>query len=518
MKHLSHFARITPDKVAYRMARSGETITYAELDRASLRAAQAFRHLGVGPGGHVALLFENRLEMMALAWAGQRSGLFYTAISTHLTPEEIAYIVNDSGAGVTVISDRFAALLPALAAACPATRFFVCGAAPEPALDWNALAARMPAAPVADECAGADMLYSSGTTGRPKGIVRRFTPQPVGTVIPALMTVLCEGVGGMGPETVLLSPAPLYHSAPLRFSMMAVMLGGSAIIAEKFDAEETLALIDRWGVTHGQFVPTHFVRMLKLEPEVRARYRLTSLSTVFHAAAPCPREVKAAMIDWWGPILNEFYSGSEANGVTFCTSAEWLAHPGTVGRSLTGPIVIADDEGRELPPGRIGAVYFDSGAEFEYRNDPEKTAAAFLRPGCGTFGDIGHVNEAGYLFLSDRKAYTIISGGVNIYPQETEDLLITHPDIADAAVFGVPNAEMGEEVKAVVQLSPGVIGDGAKAQEIIDWCRARLSHVKVPRSVDFRAEMPRTETGKLIKRKLRDEYWPKPAALQETQA
>lgn len=518
MKHLSHFARITPDKIAYRMARSGETITYAALDSASLRAARAFRHLGLGPGGHVALLFENRLDLLVLAWAGQRSGLFYTAVSTHLTPGEIAYIINDSGAAVTVISDRFLPILAELTAACPATRFFVCGQAPDAARDWNALAARMPALPVADEHAGADMLYSSGTTGRPKGIVRRFAPRPVDTVIPALMTALCETVGGMGPDTVLLSPAPLYHSAPLRFSMMAVILGGTAVIAEKFDAEETLALIERWGVTHGQFVPTHFVRLLKLPPEVRARYRHDSLRTVFHAAAPCPREVKAAMIDWWGPILNEFYSGSEANGVTFCTSAEWLAHPGTVGRSLTGPIVIADEAGNELPPGRIGAVYFDSGVEFEYRNDPEKTAGAFLRPGCGTFGDIGHVNEEGYLFLSDRKAHMIISGGVNIYPQETEDLLLTHPDIADVAVFGVPNEEMGEEVKAVVQLAPGVAGDAAKAQQIIDWCRERLSHVKAPRSIDFRAEMPRTETGKLIKRLLRDEYWPKPAQPQEANA
>ncbi|WP_323038960.1 acyl-CoA synthetase [Gemmobacter sp.] len=511
MKHLSHFAKVTPDKVAYRMARSGETISYAALDRASNRNAHTFRHLGVGPGGNIALLFENRLDFMALAWAGQRSGVFYTAISTHLTGPEIAYIIGDCEASVTVLSDRYADLLPQLQAACPASRFFVAGAGADPALDWHALAGTMPDTPIADECAGADLLYSSGTTGRPKGIVRRFRHQPVDTVIPALMTVLCETEGGMGPASVLITPAPLYHAAPLRFAMMAVMFGGSAILSEKFDPEETLALIDQWGVTHGQFVPTHFVRMLKLDPQIRTKYRHATLQTVFHAAAPCPRDVKAAMIDWWGPILCEFYAGSEANGVTFSTSADWLAHPGTVGRSLTGPIVIADEEGAELPPGRIGAVYFDSGVEFEYRNDPEKTAAAYLRPGCATFGDIGYLNDQGFLFLSDRKAYTIISGGVNIYPQETEDLLITHPDVADAAVFGVPNEEMGEEVKAVIQLEPGIPADPAKAQELIDWCRARLSNLKVPRSIDFRADMPRTETGKLIKRKLRDAYWPQPA-------
>lgn len=511
MKHLSYFARTTPDKIAYRMARSGAVITYAELDSASNRNAHAFRALGVGQGGNVALLFENRLDFMALAWAGQRSGVFYTAISTHLTVAETAYIINDCEATVAILSDSYADLLPALQAACPKARFFIAGVTSDPALDWNALAAQQPSTALADQAAGADMLYSSGTTGRPKGIVRRFKHQPVDTVIPALMTVLCETVGGMGPDSVLITPAPLYHAAPLRFAMMAVMFGGTALLNEKFDAEETLALIEQWGVTHGQFVPTHFVRMLKLDDAIRVKYRHDTLQTVFHAAAPCPRDVKAAMIDWWGPILNEFYAGSEANGVTFSTSADWLAHPGTVGRSLTGPLVIADDQGNELPPGKIGAVYFDSGVEFEYRNDPEKTAAAYLRPGCATFGDIGYVDADGFLYLSDRKAYTIISGGVNIYPQETEDLLVTHPDIADAAVFGVPNAEMGEEVKAVIQLERGVTGDPAKAQELIDWCRARLSNIKVPRSIDFRTEMPRTETGKLIKRKLRDEYWPQSA-------
>lgn len=511
MKHLSHFAKVTPDKIAYRMARSGEVMTYRDLDQTSNQYAHLLRSLGVGQGGNIALAFENSLDLMALAWAGQRSGIFYTAISTHLTAGEIAYIINDCDATVTVLSDKFVHLLPELQKSCKQSRFLVLGRTDDPQLDWQALAAAMPDTPVTDEAAGSDLLYSSGTTGQPKGIVRKFTQQPVDTVIPALMTVLCETVGSMGTDTVLITPAPLYHAAPLRFAMMAVMFGGTAILSEKFDAEETLALIEKWGVTHGQFVPTHFVRMLKLEPEVRARYRHDTLRAVFHAAAPCPREVKAAMIEWWGRILNEFYAGSEANGVTFSTSQDWLKYPGTVGKSLTGPIVIADEDGEELPVGKIGAIYFDSGVEFEYRNDPEKTKAAYLRPGCATFGDIGYLNDEGFLFLSDRKSYTIITGGVNVYPQETEDLLITHPEIADAAVFGVPNEEMGEEVKAVIQLEPGIVGDEAKAQEIIDWCKHRLSHVKVPRSIDFRTDLPRTETGKLIKRKLRDEYWPQQA-------
>ncbi|AWB25282.1 acyl-CoA synthetase [Methylobacterium currus] len=507
MKHPSHFARVTPDKVAYRMARSGETMTYAELDARSNRNAHALRALGVGQGGNVALLFENRLDFLALAWACQRSGIFYTAINTHLAAAEIAYIVGDCDATVAIVSDTFAACLDDLAAACPTARFFVCGGASPPERDWKALAAGQPATPVADEAAGADLLYSSGTTGRPKGIVRRFEPRPIDTVIPALMSSLCETIGGMGPDTVLISPAPLYHAAPLRFAMMTAMLGGTALVTEKFDAEEVLQQIETWGVTHGQFVPTHFVRMLKLPEATRARYRHDTLRVVYHAAAPCPRDVKAAMIEWWGPILVEYYASSEANGVTLATSQEWQRFPGTVGRSLTGPIVIADEAGQELPPGEIGAVYFDSGVQFEYRNDPEKTAAAYLRPGCATFGDIGHVNEEGFLFLADRKAYMIISGGVNIYPQETEDLLVSHPAIEDVAVFGVPNEEMGEEVKAVVQLRAGIDGTPETAREIIAWCRARLSHYKVPRSIDFRSELPRTPTGKLLKRLLRDEYW-----------
>ena len=510
MKHPAGWARTQPGKIAYRMAASGETLSYAQLDAASNRAAQGFRALGVGPGEHVALLFENSLDFVVLTWAAQRAGLFYTAISRHLTAAEIAYIIGDCDAKIAIISGKYAGMAPALEAANPAVRLFICGDAAPEGRDWRALIAAQPATPVADEVAGADLLYSSGTTGRPKGIERSFTPQPIDTVIPGLMSVLCEEMAGMGPDTVYLSPAPLYHAAPLRCSMMAVMLGGEAIIMERFDAEEMLRLIAAHRVTHTQCVPTMFVRMLKLPEAARAAADVSSLRVAFHAAAPCPRDVKAAMIDWWGPILVEFYAGSEANGVTLTTSEDWACFPGTVGRSLVGRILVVDPAGRELPPGEIGDVYFDSGIEFAYRGDPEKTAAAYLRPGCSTIGDVGYVNAEGFLFLTDRASYTIISGGVNIYPQETEDVLIGHPDVADAAVFGVPNAEMGEEVKAVVQLEPGVQADAAMAEALIAHCRARLSHIKAPRSVDFRDALPRTPTGKLIKRKLKDEYWPAP--------
>lgn len=508
MKHPSAFAKTQPDKIAYQMAGTGETLTFAELDQLSNQGAQAFRALGVAQGEHIALLFENSLDFVALTWAAQRSGVFYTAVSRHLSRDEITYIIGDCAAKVAIISAKYAEMLSPLQAALPAVRFFVCGATDHAELDWRAFQSSQPSVPIADEAAGADLLYSSGTTGRPKGITRSFALQPIDTVIPGLMTVLCETMAGMGPDTVYLSPAPLYHAAPLRVSMMAVMLGGTAIIMERFDAEEMLRLIEVHKITHTQAVPTMFVRMLKLPEAVRTKYDHSTLQVAFHAAAPCPKEVKAQMIDWWGPILIEFYAGSEANGVTLTTSEDWAKYPGTVGKSLVGQIVVVDSEGKELPTGEIGNVYFDSGIEFQYRGDPDKTAKAYLRPGCSTIGDVGFVNEDGFLFLTDRASYTIISGGVNIYPQETEDVLTTHPDVADVAVFGVPNEEMGEEVKAVVQLEDGVEASEAKAQELIDYCRARLSHVKAPRSVDFREALPRTPTGKLVKRKLKDEYWP----------
>ena len=508
MKHPSAFAQTHPNKLAYLVAETGDSLTFAQLDALSNRGAQAFRDLGLGQGDNIALLFENNLDFVGLTWAAQRAGLFYTAVSRHLSADEIAYIVGDCDAKVMIVSAKFAGLLSALQSACPDVRFFICGDDAPAGQDWKAYQSTFPAAPIADEAAGADLLYSSGTTGRPKGITRSFTPQPIDTVIPGLMTVLCETMAGMGPDTIYLSPAPLYHAAPLRTSMMAVMLGGTAIIMERFDAEEMLRLIEAHKVTHTQVVPTMFVRMLKLPEETRTRYDMSSLRVAFHAAAPCPKDVKAAMIDWWGPILIEFYAGSEANGVTITTSEDWAKYPGTVGKSMIGRIVVTDGDGNELPVGEIGNIYFDSGVEFEYRHDPEKTAKAYLRPGCSTIGDVGFVNEDGFLFLTDRASYTIISGGVNIYPQETEDLLVTHPDVADVAVFGVPCQEMGEEVKAVVQLEPGVVPSPEKSQELIAWCRERLSKIKAPKSVDFRDELPRTPTGKLIKRKLKDEYWP----------
>ena len=512
MAHPSHHARTNPDKVAYRMARSNKAITYGELDARSNQGAQLFRSLGLDAGAHIALLMENRLEFMEICWAAQRSGLYYTAISCFLTREEIAYIVGDCGARLVITSAKYADVVAGLVRDAPdAPRYYIVDE-PRPGFHaWSAAIAAQPATPIANQVAGQDMLYSSGTTGRPKGIKRESERLPIDQPNP-LMMLLCATMCGMGPDSVYLSPAPLYHAAPLRFNMSAIALGGTSVIMESFDAEDFLRLIETHRVTQTQVVPTMFVRMLKLPDDVRTRYDVSSLRGAIHAAAPCPVDIKARMIEWWGPILIEYYAGSEANGVTVCNSEQWLAHRGTVGRAVVGKVKILDDDGRELPPGETGTVYFADGPVFRYHNDPEKTKRAYSVSGWSTLGDVGYVDGDGYLYLTDRKAYMIISGGVNVYPQETEDVLIGHPAIADVAVFGVPNEEMGEEVKAVVQLHDMTRAGPALEAELIAYCREHLSPIKCPRTVEFEGQLPRTPTGKLVKRHLRDRYWPKTSA------
>jgi acyl-CoA synthetase (AMP-forming)/AMP-acid ligase II len=506
--HPSFVVRTQPDKIAYRMAGSNASLTYGELDRRSNQGAQLFRALGLGPQDHIALLVENSLAFPEICWAAQRCGLYYTPISTHLTAGEVAYIVADCGARVCISSEALAAVAAEAVAQLPAdvVRYMTGTAAPG-WLSWEAAIATMPATPVADEVTGNAMLYSSGTTGRPKGVKRPFLGQPLGQIVPSA-NLLCRQMCGLDAATIYLSPAPLYHAAPLLFTSVSAAVGGTAIIMERFDAETFLRLIEEHRVTHTQLVPTMFVRLLKLPEAVRRRYDLSSLKIAVHAAAPCPIDVKRAIIDWWGPILVEYYGGTEGNGLTVCDSREWQTHPGTVGRSLVGTVKIVDEDGEEArEPGKIGQVYFAGGGQFSYHNDPEKTAGAFHPEGWSTLGDIGYLDADGYLYLTDRKAYMIISGGVNIYPQEAENVLVTHPTVVDAAVFGVPDSEMGEAVKAVVQ--PLDIADSGPelAAELVAFCRSRLSHIKCPRTIDFTAALPRTPTGKLLKRVLRDRYW-----------
>ena len=509
MLHPSHYARTQPDKVVYLMAGTGKTLSYRELDQASNQGAQLLRSLGLKAGDHMALLFENSLRFFEICWAAQRSGIYYTAISTYLVADEIAYIVGDCGAKVFVVSDALKPLAEKLAPLLPAgSARYMSGAAAPGWASWDAALATQPATPIADEIVGYDMLYSSGTTGRPKGVKPPFKNEPLGTLSP-LLQLLVRKMCGVNEKSVYLSPAPLYHAAPLRFNMMVGALGGTSVIMERFDPEEYLRLLEKHRCTQSQLVPTMFVRMLKLPDAVRAKYDVSSLQAAVHAAAPCPVEVKQKMIDWWGPIFIEYYAGTEGNGVTIANTAEWLAHRGTVGRSLVGQIHIVGADDAECAIGEIGQVYFAGGPEFAYHKDPGKTQGAYNAKGWSSLGDVGYLDADGYLYLTDRRAYMIISGGVNIYPQEAENVLVNHPAVADVAVFGVPNDEMGEEVKAVVQPAPGFAPGSALADELIAFCKASLSPIKCPRSVDFRAEFPRTPTGKLLKRLLRDEYWPK---------
>jgi len=504
--HPGAHAATQPDKPAYVMASTGRAVTYAELDEEANRLSQLFRAAGLQPGDHMAFCLENHPRFLAIAWGAQYAGLYYTAISSRLTSEEVEYIVNDCGAKVFITSQYKAEVAEHLVDRMPnvSVRLVLDGPL-EGYEPYEEVVARYPAEPLADRVAGRDMLYSSGTTGRPKGVKPAFPSEPIDqpTAVTGLMQLLFEA----DPSMVYLSPAPLYHAAPLRFTMAVHQIGGTAIIMEHFDAEQALALIERHRVTHSQWVPTMFVRMLKLPEEVRNRYDVSSMRVAIHAAAPCPVPVKRQMIEWWGPVIHEYYAATEGNGFVYCNSEDWLAHPGTVGRPLLGEVHIVGEDGEEVPVGQEGTIYFGAGPEFEYHNDPEKTAQSRNERGWTTLGDVGRLDEDGFLYLTDRKSYMIITGGVNVYPQETENLLVTHPKVFDAAVIGVPNEEFGEEVKAVVQPAEGVEPGPDLERELIAFCKAHLADVKCPRSVDFVEELPRHPTGKLYKRLLRDRYW-----------
>jgi acyl-CoA synthetase (AMP-forming)/AMP-acid ligase II len=435
--------------------------------------------------------------------------LYYTLINSYLSAEEVAYVVDNSRARVFFSTVARGEVGRDAAEQAPGLERTVMIGLEGDDGRWESLAsfmAGMPDTPVDDEQLGAAMLYSSGTTGRPKGILRPLPQLAPAEALPVMAFVV--GLFGFRPGMIYLNPAPLYHSAPQASVSAAIRMGSTVVVMEHFDAEQWLAAVARYRVTHCQMVPTMFHRLLRLPAEVRNRYDLSSLECIVHAAAPCPVPVKQAMIDWLGPIVREYYGATEANGFTFCDSAEWRARPGTVGRAVLGQIVIRDEGGRECPPGTDGVVWFRGATNFEYFEDPDKTAENREEDGnLSTVGDVGHVDADGWLFLTDRKSYMIISGGVNIYPQETENLLSTHPAVADVAVIGVPNEEMGEEVKAVVQPAAGHAPGPDLERALIGFCRQHLAHFKCPRSVDFVDELPRLPTGKLYKRLLRDRYW-----------
>ena len=500
----------TPDKPAVIMAGSGEMQTFAELDAAANRFSQLLYAAGLRPGDHVAICMENHPRYLEVIWGCHYAGLVYTAASSRLTSHELAYIVNDCQARVFVTSKYKADQATEIVDGTPGVelRLMLDGVVPGYE-SYEAAVAAQPAEPLEVRVAGIDMLYSSGTTGLPKGVMREFVSEPLestaGSVSP-LMGMLF----GVTADSIYLSPAPLYHAAPLRFCLAAQGHGATVVVMEHFDAEEYLKAVEKFKATVSQVVPTMFVRLLKLPDEVRARYDVSSLQCVIHAAAPCPIPVKRQMIEWFGPVIHEYYAGTEGNGFVYCNSDMWLAHQGTVGTPLACTVHIVDEEGVEVPAYESGTIYFEGGATFEYHNDPEKTKGSRHPLGWSTLGDVGYLDADNFLYLTDRKAYMIISGGVNIYPQEAENVLVTHPKVIDVAVFGVPNEDFGEEVKAVVHPVEMPVDEAAASaleRELIAFCRTELADVKCPRSIDFREELPRHPTGKLYKRLLKDEYW-----------
>jgi long-chain acyl-CoA synthetase len=490
------------------MAGSGETVTYAEYEGRTNRLAHLLRAHGLERLDHYSIFMENNSRYLESCGAGERSGLYYTCINSYLTPDELAYIVNNSESKAVITSRAKRDVAMAAIRQCPKVTLclIVDGTGEDgPFVDYATAVGRLPDTPIADESLGTPMLYSSGTTGRPKGILRPLPENPPSQPLPLFdfLTRLWHYRDGM----IYLSPAPLYHSAPQAAVSLTIRRGGTAIIMEHFDPEAYLALVEKYRVTHTQLVPTMFSRMLKLPEDARRRYDLSSLEIAIHAAAPCPVQVKEQMIEWWGPIIHEYYGATEGLGFTACDSREWLAHRGSVGKVLLGDLHILDENMRPCPKGVPGTVWFKTATPFEYFNDPVKTAEARSADGTmSTVGDVGYLDD-GFLYLTDRATFMIISGGVNIYPQECENLLITHPKVADAAVFGVPNADLGEEVKAVVQVMPGVETGPDLERELIAFCGRRLARQKCPRSIDFEAELPRLPTGKLYKRILRDRYW-----------
>ncbi|MFO1196022.1 MAG: AMP-binding protein [Burkholderiaceae bacterium] len=503
------YAQERPNHPAFIMASSGETVTYAELDARSNRLAHLLRAHGLKRLDHYSIFMENNSRYLETNAAGERAGLYYTCVNSYLTADELAYIVNNSESKALITSRARRDVAMQAIAQCPKVTLclIVDGTGDDgPFRDYATEVAKHPDTPIADEWLGTPMLYSSGTTGRPKGIVRPLPENPPSQPLPLFdfLKKLWKYREGM----TYLSPAPLYHSAPQAAVGLTIRHGGTVIIMEHFDPEHYLSLIPKHKVTHSQLVPTMFSRMLKLPEEARKRYDLSSLEVAIHAAAPCPAQVKEQMIAWWGPIIDEYYGATEGLGFTACDSREWLAHRGSVGRVLLGDLHILDAEMKPCPKGVPGEIWFKTATPFEYFNDPARTAQSRSADGTmSTVGDVGYVDDDGFLYLTDRSTFMIISGGVNIYPQECENLLITHPKVADAAVFGVPNEDLGEEVKAVVQPIAGVVADGELERELIEFCTKHLAKMKCPRSIDFTDAMPRLPTGKLYKKPLRDKYW-----------
>ncbi len=513
-----HWSRVKPDAIAATMTGSGgveeDAITWTELDDRSNQIAQYLYSQGLRTGDHIAVFMENKLAYFELVWAALRSGLFITPVNRYLIAEEAGYIVRDCDAKACFSSVRMSDIAREMPQHAPNCGIWLMSGGVVEGFDaFETARDSAPSEPLETQPLGAFMFYSSGTTGRPKGIARALSGAMIddgeGSIVHGGLQSM---LWGMNDSTIYLSPAPLYHSAPVSFCIAVMTLGGRVVAMPRFDPADALAAVDKHKITHSQWVPTMFTRMLKLDQATRMSFDLSSHRVAIHAAAPCPREIKQQMMNWWGPIIYEYYAGSEVNGFTHVTPEEWLAKPGTVGKPLLGIIHICDEDGHELPAGEQGIVYFEQAQmEYAYHKDPEKTKEAQHpeHANWSTLGDVGYVDEDGYLFLTDRATFMIVSGGVNIYPQEIEDALVLHSKVEDVAVIGVPNEEMGEEVKAMVQPVAGIEANDALAEELMAFAREKLAHYKCPKSIDFDPQLPRLPTGKLYKRLLKDRYWGK---------
>lgn len=511
MSHIETFAREHPEGVAYRMIPSGRSVNWHDLEQRSRRCAAALVHAGLKEGDGIAIFLENHLRYFEIIWAAYRVGLYFTTISRHLKADEVKYILQDCEAKAIFCStETLHDIDPQVLTSLPIQRILLDGERPD-FENYETFIASVPAnATLPSTLPGMDFCYSSGTTGLPKGIKR---PLADSNKFFAAKDDPRMRWKDFGSDSVYLSTAPFYHTAPVRWNMNVMKAGGTSVLMEKFDPLLALEAIEQFGVTHAQWVPTMFIRLLRLPDADKSRFQLDSLRYAIHAAAPCPAAVKEQMIAWWGPILYEFYSGTELVGRTSLDSHEWLTHKGSVGRAEFGMVHIVDEAGAELATGSPGVIYFSGGGSFEYHNDPEKTRKAYNDRGWATYGDIGYLDDEGFLYLTDRLANTIVSGGVNIYPQEAENILATHPAVMDVAVIGVPNEEFGEEVKAVVQLQDPSRASDALAKELMDHCRSQISAIKCPRSVDFVTELPRADSGKLLKRLVKARYWPQTSQI-----
>ncbi len=498
-------AKNHPDRPAF--LAPGEPTSYGELHAEVNRLSHALGELGLRPGDALATVLSNRPEFLTVLLAAFQSGLYLVPASRHLTAPEIGYILADSGAKAVVTENAFAGAVTRAAdeAGMPAEgRLSV-----DPAEGYGSMAALCAAGspePPGKRQMGSIMLYTSGTTGRPKGVRRPLLDVPPELVIDVMRQTLIRHLGLQAGDEVHLAIGPLYHSAPCVHALLSLNLGHALVVASHFSPEPALELIQRHGVTNSFMVPTMFHRMLALPDDVRSRYDVSSLRQVYHSAAPIPVETKQRMMDWWGPVLYEYYGSTESGPVVVATPEQWLARPGTVGRAVDGvQIKILDPDGAELPPGETGLIYASGQPGFEYHGDPEKTASA-MRGDFYTPGDLGHLDEDGWLYMSDRRTDLIISGGVNIYPAEIENALLQHPAVGDVVVIGVPDEDWGQIVVALVEPADGAAPGDDLAADLLAHCEPRLAKLKHPRRIEFRASLPRTPSGTLSRRRVREDY------------